>query len=100
MKVLVDFTIVPVGTGVSVSAYVAECERVLADAGLEYRLHANGTDIEGEWEAVFAALRHCHERVHEMGAPRLFSSVKVNTRTDRDQGLDDKLASVERQLRT
>jgi len=98
MKVLIDFTIVPLGVGVSVSAFVAECEKILAAAGVDYTLHANGTNVEGEWDTVFAAVRACHERVHAMGAPRIFSTLKVNTRTDRDQSMADKIESVERHL--
>ncbi|MCT0249112.1 thiamine-binding protein [Synechococcus sp. CS-205] len=30
-----------------------------------------------------------------MGCPRIYTSVKINTRTDRDQSLEDKVASVE-----
>jgi uncharacterized protein YqgV (UPF0045/DUF77 family) len=30
-----------------------------------------------------------------MGCPRIFTTVTINTRTDRDQSLDDKLASVQ-----
>jgi uncharacterized protein YqgV (UPF0045/DUF77 family) len=30
-----------------------------------------------------------------MGCPRIYTTVKVNTRTDRDQTLEDKVASVE-----
>jgi uncharacterized protein YqgV (UPF0045/DUF77 family) len=36
---------------------------------LKTQLHANGTNIEGEWDEVFAAVRRCHEAVHAMGAP-------------------------------
>ena len=56
MKAIVDLCVVPIGVGVSVSRYVAACERVLKEAGLETRLHAYGTNIEGEWDAVFAAI--------------------------------------------
>ena len=98
MKALVNFQLVPVGTEVSVSRYVVACERVLEESGLFYQLHANGTNIEGEWEAVFAAVKRCHEVVHEMGAPRIHSMVSVGTRIDKPQSLDDKVASVKRQL--
>jgi uncharacterized protein (TIGR00106 family) len=98
MHVNVELCLVPMGVGVSVSEYVAECERVLEEAGLEHELHAYGTNIEGEWEAVFAAVRRCHERVHAMGAPRIFTSLKVGTRTDRRQTLEDKVASVRAKL--
>lgn len=96
MKALVNLQVVPIGTEVSVSRYIAACEQVLAEAGLTYELHANGTNIEGEWDAVFAAVRRCHEAVHALGAPRIQSFISVGTRTDRDQSLHDKVASVAR----
>ncbi len=99
MKVIVDLCIVPLGVGVSLSTYVAACERVLEAAGLETRLHANGTNIEGEWDEVFAAIKRCHQVVHEMGAPRITATIKLGTRTDRSQSLDDKVRSVEEKLR-
>ena len=98
MHVIADFCIVPLGVGVSVSKYVAACECVLAEAGLNPRLHAYGTNVEGEWEAVFAALRRCHETVHEMGAPRITTSIRMGTRTDREQSMDDKLRSAQEKM--
>jgi uncharacterized protein (TIGR00106 family) len=98
MKVLVDLTVVPLGVGVSLSGYVAACERILTEAGLHTRLHAYGTNVEGEWDAVFAAVKRCHETLHQMGAPRVMTSIKVGTRTDRDQTLEDKIRSVESKL--
>ena len=95
MKVIADFTLVPIGVGVSLSPYVAACEKVLAASGLSHTLHANGTGVEGEWDEVFAAIRKCHETVHAMGAPRISTVVKVGTRTDRDQKMVDKVASVQ-----
>jgi len=90
--------IVPIGVGVSLSTYVAACEKVLAEAGLKTELHANGTNIEGEWDKVFAAVRRCHEVVHKMGAPRIFTVMKVGTRTDRTQTMAEKTRSVETKL--
>jgi len=96
---MVDLCVVPMGVGVSVSKYVAACEKVLSDAGLKTHLHAYGTNIEGEWDAVFAAIKKCHETVHEMGAPRITTTIKVGTRTDRVQTMEDKIKSVEEKLR-
>ncbi len=98
MKVLLSFSVIPMGVGVSVSEYVAECERVLAESGLKYQLHANGTNVEGEWDAAFAAIRRCHERVHAMGAERISTVIYAGTRTDKDQTLEQKVASVEAKL--
>ena len=99
MKVIVDFCLVPIGVGVSVSRYVTACQRVVADAGLEPHLHAYGTTIEGDWETVFAAVRRCHETIHEMGAPRISTSIRLGTRTDRQQSIESKVKSVKDQLR-
>jgi len=99
MKVIVDLCVVPIGVGVSVSAYVTACERVLRKAGLKTFMHAYGTNIEGEWDAVFEAVKQCHATVHEMGAPRISTTIRLGTRTDRAQTLEEKMESVERKLR-
>jgi uncharacterized protein (TIGR00106 family) len=98
MNVLADISIIPLGAGLSLSPYVAACERVLREAGLEPRLHAFGTNVEGEWEAVLGAVRRCHEVVHGMGAPRVHTSMKLSTRVDRDHSLEAKVKSVEAKL--
>jgi uncharacterized protein (TIGR00106 family) len=95
---MVDFCVVPMGVGVSVSAHVAECQRVLSELGLAHQLHPYGTVVEGEWDEVFAAIRRCHERVHALGAPRISTSIRLGTRVDREQTMQDKLDSVERLL--
>lgn len=98
MKVLIDVSVVPLGVGLSLSPYVAACEKVFADAGLKTALHANGTNVEGEWDEVFAAVKRCHEVVHVMGAPRVSTTLRVGTRTDRAQTLEDKVRSVREKL--
>ncbi len=98
MKVLVDVSVVPLGVGVSVSKYVAACQRIFSEAGLDTSLHGYGTNVEGEWDQVFGAIKKCHELVHEMGAPRVSTVIKAGTRVDRDQTLADKVRSVESKL--
>ena len=95
MKVIVDLCVVPIGGGVHLAPFIAACERVLKSAGLKIQLHANGTAIEGEWGPVFSAIEACHQTVHAMDCPRIYTSVRINTRTDKDQSLEDKVASVE-----
>jgi len=98
VKVIADLCVVPLGKGLSVSEEVAACQRVLNEAGLKSSLHAYGTNIEGEWDEVFAAIKRCHEVVHEMGAPRISTTIKLGTRTDRSQTMEDKIRSVESKL--
>ena len=98
MRVIVDLCVVPLGVGVSVSPYIAACQREIETAGLEHSMHAYGTNISGPWDKVFSAIKECHERVHELGAPRITTTIKCGTRTDREQSMQDKIDSVERKL--
>jgi len=98
MKVLLDLCVVPLGVGVSVSEYIAACQHVLKDAGLKHEMHMYGTNIEGEWDDVMAAVKKCHEVVHQMGAPRISTSIRLGTRVDKDQTMEDKIKSVEQKL--
>ena len=98
MKVIADLCIVPLGVGVSLSKYVAACEKVISAAGLNAQLHSYGTNVEGEWDEVMAVLKRCHEMIHEMGAPRITTTVKLGTRVDRAQTMQDKVKSVECKL--
>jgi len=95
MKVIVDFCIIPLGVELSLSRYIAECQRILEGLGLKHELHAYGTNIEGEWDTVMDAIKRCHHRVHEMGAPRITTTLKLGTRTDRDDSIEGKVRSVQ-----
>lgn len=94
MDLIADIAIVPIGVGVSLSTYIAACDRVLVDAGLSPQLHANGTNVEGEWDVVMAAIRRCHQTLHEMGAPRVSTNMRLGTRIDKVQKMQDKIDSV------
>lgn len=98
MHVIADVCIIPIGIGVSVSKEIAACERILREAGLNPKLHAYGTNVEGEWDAVFGAIRLCHEALHEAGVPRISTNMRFGTRTDRAQSMDDKVRSVNEKL--
>ena len=94
MKVMIDLCVVPVGIGVSVSEYIAECQKLIRGAGLDSQMHPYGTVIEGEWDEVMAVVKTCHEKVHAMGAPRISTTIRMGTRTDREQTMQDKVDSV------
>ena len=99
MLVIADLCVIPMGSGVSVSRQVALCERILTEAGLKTKLHAYGTNIEGEWDDVFAAVKRCHEVLHAEGVPRISTNMRFGTRVDREQHMEDKIRSVEEKLK-
>jgi uncharacterized protein (TIGR00106 family) len=101
--VLLDFSMTPLGKGESVSAYVARCLEVVAASGLDYRLHAMGTTLEGELGQVLDVVRRCFE-VLQPDCDRISCSVKIDYRKGTGGRLDSKVQKVQdlvgRPLRT
>ena len=100
MRALAEIQVIPIGVGVSVRPQVKRAHQLLVESGLTVEAHAYGTNVEGDWDEVFAAIRRCHEVVHAMGAPRVSTTIRLGTRTDRDQSLQDKIDSVKSKLQT
>lgn len=84
MSVTVYSNLVPIGVGPSLSVQVTGCERVLAEAGLPSRLHANCTKLAGDQDAA--------------GAPRFSLLSKVDPRGDRLQTPGNKFARPQLKL--
>ena len=99
MKVMIDLCIVPMGTGVSVSDEIATLEQLIRKSGLKNQLYPYGTVIEGEWEEVMNLVKKCHILLHEQGTKRIFTSLKIGTRVDKEQTMEDKVNVVEQKLK-
>jgi len=93
-----DIMVSPSGVGISVSPYVAMCQKIFEQAGLTHTMHGFGTNVEGEWDDVMAAVKRCHHELHQNGAVRITSHIKLGTRTDRSQTMADKVTSVQGKL--
>ena len=95
-----DLTVIGLGRAdASASRYIAEIQRRLAAQDrVCYRLHAMGTSLEGETSDILAVVGELHAVPFELGLPRVYSVLKLDERRDREQTLDDKVASVERLL--
>jgi uncharacterized protein (TIGR00106 family) len=92
--VLLDFSMSPLGKGESVGPYVARCLEIVAASGLDYRLHAMGTTLEGEWDQVFAVVRRCFEAL-QADCDRISCSIKVDYRKGPGGRLEAKVKRVE-----
>ena len=101
--VLLDFSMTPLGKGEGVSTYVARCLEVVAASGLDYRLHAMGTTLEGELDQVLDVVRRCFEAL-QADCDRISCSVKIDYRKGPGGRLHSKVEKVEallgRPLRT
>ena len=94
MKAIADVCVVPLTGRISVREEVTRAHAILREAGLECRLHAYGTNVEGELAQVPAAIQRVHEELHAEGVPRLSTTIKLGTRTDKSQSMDDKIDVV------
>jgi uncharacterized protein (TIGR00106 family) len=95
-----DLTVIALGRpDASASAYIAEIQRRLAAQDrVRYRLHAMGTELEGSTADILAVVAELHAVPFDMDIPRVYTVLKLDERRDREQTLDDKVASVERRL--
>src|SRR5436189_6417643 len=95
--VLMEFSITPLGQGESVSQYVARSLEIIEASGLDYRLHAMGTIIEGELDQVLDVLRRCLEAM-ATDCDRLSCTAKLDFRRGYSGRLESKVKSVEEKL--
>jgi uncharacterized protein (TIGR00106 family) len=95
--VLLEFSIVPLGQGESVSKYVARCLEIVDRSGLDYRLHAMGTVVEGELDAVLSVLKQCLDAV-ATDCSRVTCSAKIDWRKGATGRLEQKVQRVEARL--
>lgn len=92
--VLLDFSMTPLGKGESVSPYVARCLEIVAGSGLDYRLHAMGTTLEGDLDQVLAVVRRCFAAL-EPDCDRISCSIKIDSRKGASGRLRSKVEKVQ-----
>ena len=91
MKALAEIQVIPIGVGVSVRKEVKRAHELIRAAGLEVQLHAYGTNVEGDLETILSTIQRIHETLHAEGTPRLATTIKIGTRTDKQASLAGKL---------
>jgi uncharacterized protein (TIGR00106 family) len=94
---MIEFSMVPVGAGASVSATIARVLRIVIESGVPYRANPMGTVIEGEWDGLLELIKKCHDEALK-DAERVVTTIKIDDYKGREQRLDAKLASVEQKL--
>jgi uncharacterized protein (TIGR00106 family) len=54
--------------------------------------------VEGSWEDVMRVIGQAHSMLHEKGIVRIQSDIRVGSRTDKAQTMEDKVSAVEKLL--
>jgi uncharacterized protein (TIGR00106 family) len=97
---IAEISVVPLGTKTpSVSQYVARAVKVLErEKDLKYEITPMGTIIEGDLDRILAVVRKMHEDVFGEGIARVVTTVKIDDRRDKAQGMKGKVDSVKKKL--
>lgn len=95
--VVLEFSLFPLDKGESVSPYVARSLEIIDASGLDYRCHAMGTIIEGEFDQVMDVVKRCFQAMAN-DCSRIEGSIKLDYRKGRSGRLEGKVASVEQKL--
>ncbi|KAJ3330359.1 hypothetical protein HDU76_005871 [Blyttiomyces sp. JEL0837] len=57
-------------------------------------MHTNGTNIEGNWDDIMGVVKQCQIAVHESGAPRVTTTIHIETRKDKQCCMEDRVKVV------
>jgi uncharacterized protein (TIGR00106 family) len=97
MSVMIEFSIVPMGRGASVSNMIAEVMKIVVDSGVSYRANPMGTVLEGEWDVVMGVVKRSHKAVMQ-STDRAITTIKIDDRRGAENRMEMKLAAVEQKL--
>src|SRR5258705_5911474 len=99
LKMIVAFSITPLGVGEGVGEYVADAVRVVRDSGLPNHTDAMFTSVEGDWDEVMDVVKRAVEAVAAK-APRVSLTLKADVRPGVTGALESKVEALERYLGT
>jgi uncharacterized protein (TIGR00106 family) len=92
--VLAQVSIFPIGKGKSVSKFVAQAVDEIDKSGLDYRVTAMGTVIEGDWTAVMKVIKKMREKSLKH-AKRVYMTIAIDDRKDSCRRIESKVKAVE-----
>ncbi len=94
---LVELSVMPVGSGASVSTEIAKALELVDAAGLPYQLTPSATLIEGEWDEVMPLIRRCHDRLRESSS-HVITTIKIEDDAGERNKLKRNVSSVEEKV--
>lgn len=90
---VVEFSLIPIGVGVPMAKRLAKVMRLIDDSGLDYRVGAMGTSVEGTWDEVLRLIKKCHQAMLTK-APRVLTHITIDDRKGTKARLTGKVRSV------
>ena len=94
---LLELSVIPLARGRSISADLADLMKLIDASGLDYRLTAAGTIIEGTWDQVMGIAKKCHSEMRKK-TERVITLMKVDDYAERSGRLTAAVESVEKKM--
>ena len=94
---LIEFSVVPIGRGASVSPIIARLLKIVIESGIRYKANPMGTVLEGDWGQVMNVVKRCHDEAMK-DADRVLTSIKIDDYKGKEDRIEKKLESVEQKL--
>ena len=93
--IIAQFSISPVGKGISLSKYINEIVTILKNSNLKYDTNPMSTTIESkDLTSIFNLIEKLNKKLFEMGVSRVITDLKIDFRIDKDATMKSKLDSI------
>jgi uncharacterized protein (TIGR00106 family) len=97
MAVIVEFNIVPLGEGISVSKFLAPAVEELDKRKVKYEITSMCTIFEARnIEEAFDLVKEAHEAVFKKGVKRVVTTIRIDDRRDAERSMENKVKSLKR----
>ena len=63
---IAEISVIPIGEGIDLASYVARIVKIIDESGLDYKLNAMGTVVEGDSDRVFDLIKNVTIRCWKM----------------------------------
>jgi uncharacterized protein (TIGR00106 family) len=94
---VVEFSIIPIGKGESLSNLIAKVIDIVDKSGLSYKVTAMGTIVEGEWDEIMELIKNCHFKMKEY-CSRVYTKISIDDRKDARNRITGKVEDIEKIL--
>ena len=99
LGVVVEFNLIPIGVGVSVSRFLASALKELDKLNVKYTITPMCTIFEAESVGeAFKIVEAAHEALFKAGLKRVVTTVRIDDRRDVKRSMEDKVKSLKRSM--
>lgn len=94
---VLELTIIPLGRERSISSDIADLVKIIEGSGLDYRMTAFGTLVEGTWDQLMDLAKQCHFEVRTK-TERVLTMMRLDDYGERTGEIAGAVERVEQKL--